>query len=163
MRSTAIGSELGHSVHIRSTSAHSVHIIGSPLTLVHGPGSHWCTAHSRLGRGADILGSLGPHGVVSTRATSAAWHVAPIDYDSVHTWARFTLWLRPTSDLGCDSVHIERTIRLSSAYGSLHIGPRLGPHRTEDSANESAPHLATTQEGGALDWMVVVSTWSTSA
>ena len=155
MRCTAIGSRLGHSVHIRSTSAPSVHIIGSTLTLGHAPGSHWCAAHSISGHGSHIVGSLCPQRVISTRSTSAAWHVAHIGDDSVHSWARITHWLRFTSDLGCDSVRIGPTIRPSSAYGSRHIGPRLGPHRTEDSVNESVPHLATTREGRTLDWMVV--------
>ena len=143
----AIGSRLGHSVHIRSTSAHSVHIIGSTLTLGHAPGSHWCTAHSISGHGSHIVGALGPQREIPTRSTSAAWHVAHIGHVSVRSWARFTLWLRFTPDSGCDSVHIGPTIRPALAYDSLHIGPRLGPQRTEDSVNESVAHLKTTQEG----------------
>ena len=121
----------------------------------------------RLTRDRAMARTLWDHSVhkraISTRSTSAAWHVAHIGDDSVHSLALFTHWLRFTSDLGCDSVHIGATIRPSSAYGSRHVGPRLGPQRTEDSANEMVAHLATTREGRDLDWMVVVSTWSTSA
>ena len=93
--------------------------------------------------------------MISSRSTSAAWHVARIGHDSVHSWARFTLWLRFTPDLGCDLVDIGPTIRPALAYGSLHMGPRLGPQRTEDSMNDTLPHPASTREGRALDWMAV--------
>ena len=148
------------SVHIGSLgSHHRVHIDTRP-----------CAWLSLVDGSLDIGSWLAHCGI--TRTTTGDLHSFCIcglacsphrSRPSPQSWALFTLLLRVTSDLGRDSLHIGCTIWPSSAYGSLLIGPRLGPHRTEDSVNGSVPHLVTTQKGGTLDWMVVVWSGSTSA